>query len=232
MAISNPRDHDWILLPGTLCTDQVFGGFLDVLGVPVARRHPVALSLPNIQDYAAMLRTRADGAIVCGFSLGALVAAHLADQVNADEFVFFGLNPLPDDPDRAGGRRALARDVTTLGGAEAMRSRLPPMSGPNAIQAHAAVLAMADVAAPDIEAQTALALNRPGALAALAKSRAPVTILAGTEDLLTPPALGRMAADAAPRGQFIPLPGLGHYALLEDPDVCAQALLTPGDKRP
>lgn len=225
MGIEDLRNRDWLLLPGTLCTVEVFTGFLDALEIPETRRSLLALRHPAVEDYAETLEKRTPGAVLCGFSLGAIVAAHLADRCDATRIILFGLNPFADDPAKAPGRRNLARDVAARGGAGALMPGLPPLGGPSPETARAAILAMADAAARDIEAQTELALSRPGALDALSRARAPVFALTGSEDQMAPLAQGQAAADAAPRGMFKHIPGLGHYALLEDPMACARAVL-------
>ena len=229
MAIDGLRNCDWVLLPGTLCTGEVFGAVLDALGIPAGRRNPVSLRHPAIEAYGQVLTGHAEGAVVCGFSLGAIVAAHHADRLPAHRIILFGLTPFPDDPEKAAGRHELARDVMAMGGAPALMPRLPPVLGPRPDQARAAILAMADAAAPDIEAQTELALTRPGAMEALSQAQAPVLVLTGSEDRVTPAAQGQAAADAAPAGRFRRLPRLGHYALVEDPSACAQAIFEMED---
>ncbi|WP_085865068.1 alpha/beta fold hydrolase [Pseudooctadecabacter jejudonensis] len=223
MAIDELIERDWILLPGTLCTEDVFTPMLEAIGVPLHQRHAIRLDRPTIEDYAEVC-TRSEGAVVCGFSLGAIVAAHLADRLKAARIILFGVNPLADDPAKAEGRRALAWDVIMKGGGAALDARLPPLNGARPDVARAKVLGMAERAAADCDAQTALALSRPGALGVLAKTECPVLVLTGTDDTMAPPELGRQAADAAPRGQFFPLTRLGHYALLESPAACAVAL--------
>lgn len=225
MAIDDLRNRDWVLLPGTLCTGDIFSEFLDVLGVPENRRTTVSMGYATVEAYGETLTRQANETVFCGFSLGALVAAHHADRLAACRMILFGLNPFPDDPEKSEGRHALARDVQALGGATALRSRLAPMSGSNPERARALVLAMADAAAPDIEAQTNLALSRPGALKALSQSQSPVLVLTGSDDALAPPMQGQAAADMAPSGRFSLLPNLGHYALIEDPAACAQAVI-------
>lgn len=225
MAIEILRDRDWVLLPGTLCTGEVFGEFLDALGVMKARRRVVDLRYPNVEDYADTLAPLADGAVICGFSLGAIVAAHHAHRIDAHRVILFGLNPNPDDPAKAAGRHELVRDVRAIGGGAALATRLAPLAGADPGKGRADILAMADSAAPDIEAHTRLALTRPGAMEPLSNAHSPVLLLTGSEDALCPPVQGQAAADAAPRGTFMPLPGLGHYALVEDPFACARAVM-------
>ena len=230
MAIEDLRTRDWVLIPGTLCTEEVFTGFLDCIGIPTERRKPVRLRFPAVEDYADILAPIANGAVVCGFSLGAIVAAHLADRFSTSRTVLFGLNPYPDDPDKAAGRRALQRDVLDKGGASALLSRLPRLRGPDPDRACAAILAMANLASSDIEAQTALALTRPGALDALSRTRSPVQVMTGSQDDMAPALQGQIAAEAAPFGSFGSIPNLGHYALLEDASACADVFLELEDR--
>lgn len=230
MAIEDLRTRDWILLPGTLCTEEVFNGFLDCIGIPTAQRKPVRLRFAAVDDYAEILAPISQGAVLCGFSLGAIVAAHLADQFSTSRTVLFGLNPFPDDPAKAAGRRDLERDVRDKGGASALSSRLPRLRGTDPDRARATILAMADVASSDIEAQTALALTRPGALEALSRTRSPVQVMTGSQDDMAPALQGQTAAEAAPFGSFGDIPNLGHYALLEDASACADVFLELEDR--
>lgn len=225
MATDPTTSRPWVLLPGTLCTGAVFDAFLNVLGVPPAARRVVDLQYPHVEDYVDVLTTKVGpDAIVCGFSLGAIVVAHLAGRLDASQIVLFGLNPHADDPAKRDGRVALAKDVTKMGGMAALAGRLPPLAGPEPDTTRAHVLSMAGEAQNWIDAQTALALNRPGALSNLANARCPVTMLAGANDQHTPITLAQEAANAAPLGRVVELEGLGHYALVEDPGACARAL--------
>lgn len=227
MAIRPDDDRQWILLPGTLCTGAVFDAFLDAMGVPGAARHVIDLDSPRVGDYLARLAALSNGrAVICGFSLGAIVAAHLVDRITAAECLFFGLNPRPDDPVKRQGRLDLALDADRAGGAVALGPRLGRLAGPDPEGGRAFILAMAEAAGHHIHAQTRLALERPGALPALARALMPVTLLTGTADGQAPLELAQETVGAAPRGKLVPLEGLGHYALVEDPTACTQAVAT------
>lgn len=224
MATDDLAGENWVLLPGTLCSGAVFDPFLDALGVPPPRRHVIPLTRPSVGDYLPDMRGVAEGAVICGFSLGAIVAAHLADRLPAARMILFGLNPHADDPAKAPGRTALAADVAGQGGRAALAPRLPPLGGADPEATRATLLEMAEACGVDIDAQTTLALTRPGALPALSRAAMPVLTLTGSDDRQAPAELGRAAAQAAPRGSFRPLPGLGHYALVEDPVACARTV--------
>lgn len=224
MATNDLSNRPWLLLPGTLCTTAVFDGFLAALGVGGRTRSHVTLDRPKLADYQSDFdRLHAD-TIICGFSLGAIVAAHFADQITANRMILFGINPYPDDPAKAPARHALAQDVKQRGGAAALETRLSDVSGPNPAATRALICQMAEHTSPHIAAQTQLALTRPGALPALAQAQMPVLAATGTQDHAAPPAQARAAAEAAPSGQFAALDGLGHFALLEDPKACAKAV--------
>ena len=224
MATEPARGRRWILLPGTLCTGAVFNPFLDALGVPFAARHVVELRHPVIEDYLPHLAALDDPhAVICGFSLGASVAAHLVDRIMAADCLLFGLNPRADDPAMRQGRLDLAVDVGRLGGAAALDLRLGKLAGPDPAGARLRILQDAATAADNIGAQTRLALERPGALPSLSRATMRVTCLTGTADGQAPLALAREAAVTALRGQVVALEGLGHYALIENPKACAMA---------
>lgn len=223
MATDELKPRSWLLLPGTLCTGAVFDGFLDALNVPQHERRVILLDRPDVIDYLQDMKEMTDAnTVVCGFSLGAIVAAHLADQLLASRFLLFGLNPHADDPAKREGRHALARDVHQYGGASALASRLPQLAGQDPERARTLILAMAEATTAAIDAQTALALSRLGALPSLARTQVPVTLLTGTRDGQAPLDLARTAADATSQVSLIPIPDLGHYALLEDPNACSQ----------
>ena len=225
MATDRLSESPWLLLPGTLCTAAVFDDFLDVLGVGTAQRHALSLNSPCIRDYGAAFADIPADTVVCGFSLGAIVAAHHANQMTAGKLMLFGLNPYPDDPSKAAGRHDLAADVIANGGAAALKARALAVHGPDTAKTREAIYQMANETTPLIDAQTRLALTRPGALPALAQARMPVLSLTGSHDQNASTAQGLAAAEAAPHGRFICLEGLGHYALLEDPAACAKAAL-------
>lgn len=221
MATNALREKPWILLPGTLCNADVFDPFLDFVGVEKALRHHIVLKHAQPEDYLPELQKFVStDAVVCGFSLGAIVAAHLADRVDASQLLLFGLNPYADDPAKAAGRLDMEAAVRAEGGRTALESRLPPIHGPSPSLAREHILCMADKVDEYIGAQTALALNRPGAMNALAAASCPIRLLTGSNDSSAPFELAQAAAKVAVDGQALMLDGLGHYALVEDPELC------------
>ncbi len=230
MDIDALREKRWILLPGTLCNAEVFDSFLDIVGVEKALRYPIPLRHARPEAYLPELNELMHpGAVVCGFSLGALVAAHLADRLDASALVLFGLNPFADDPAKAPDRQNLATAVLAEGGRAALGSRLPPILGPSPAQTREHILSMAEGTADFIGEQTTLALTRPGAMTALAAARCPIRLLTGSADTTAPFVLAQAAAKVAVDGRALVLDGLGHYALLENSKLCYSTLKREGD---
>lgn len=220
-------DRQWHLLPGTLCTDAVFDAFLEILGVSRSKRRTVELSKPAVEDYRPYFETEiGERDIICGFSLGAIVAAHHADLLNENSLLLlFGINPMADDPAKAEGRLALCADVLDKGGRHALETRLDGLRGRMTPDHFELLLNMADETTHLIGAQTQLALSRPGALNAVGNAPGKVHVFNGTGDDQCTPELAKRVAITAPFGACHLLDGLMHYSFLEDPDKCAQAVL-------
>ena len=231
MAIDRLTSSPWLLLPGTLCKGEVFNGLLDALAVPSANRQPVVLDRPSVESYTDLYSWTSQCTIVCGFSLGTIVAAHLSGWMAALCLVLFGIDPYADDPAKAERRDDLLRDVAAKGGAVAIASRIPALHGtdPDAVRSN--ILTMADESSGLIDVQTRLALGRPDVLPILSTAQYPVIALSGELDKSTPPRHGQAAADTAPRGHFQCLEGLGHFALLEAPVACANTMMQFEDRK-
>ena len=112
MDIKLDDGRPWVLLPGTLCTGAVFDGFLDAVGVPKIARRVVEMRYSHVDDYLQTLKALCTPeTVICGFSLGSIVAAHHADQLPVSAFFLFGLTPYADDPAKRESRLALATDI-------------------------------------------------------------------------------------------------------------------------
>ena len=80
--------------------------------------------------------------------------------------------------------------------------------------------APAEVVVTDLEACDAF-----DAEPELAELKVPITLLAGSEDHLTPPRLSRRLSDRAPNAELHVLKGQGHMLPLERPETVAEAAL-------
>ncbi len=79
----------------------------------------------------------------------------------------------------------------------------------------------------DVIAEFYPTLMRHDKFAALDRLRdIPAVIVCGERDVLTPPEHSREIAEALPRARLLLVPGAGHQALMEDPDLVNEALQT------
>lgn len=216
----------WILLPGTLCTGAVFTPMLDALGIAPERRTVVVMDRPRVEDYRAVLSAAGPQDVICGFSLGAIAAAHNLDRAGGRAAVLIACNPRADPPDRRPGRlelsaRVAAGDTRAAMAAGWERAVAPARRSDTALKD--AITTMAVESADLIAAQTELALSRPGAAAAIASSQMPVLFVTGTDDVVTPPDLAREAATNGDHALAI-IPGAGHFLPLERPAETSAAI--------
>ncbi|MEO0637484.1 MAG: alpha/beta hydrolase [Pseudomonadota bacterium] len=216
----------WVLLPGTLATPEVFAPLMQALQIASHRRQVIELDKPHVNDYRAQLADAIQpGDVVCGFSLGAITAAHnLAALSRASAIILLACTPHPDPPENRTGRNIL-RDRVLAGeardwvaeNADAMVAR------PDGVMIDK-IADMAEACVHLIAAQTELAASRPGALEAIKNTQVPIFFVTGMRDRLTPPERVRDLVEQASSATLITIDGLGHYALIEDPQKVANAI--------
>ncbi|MBT0781443.1 alpha/beta hydrolase [Paracoccus sp. pheM1] len=214
----------WWLIPGTLCTAEVFAPLLAELGVSNGDCRVVRLDRPAVEDYTAELAAIRPEDVVLGFSLGAILAAHHLDHIRARTVVLLAANPFPDVPEKRAARLAMLEQARQRGAAAALAEGLSSQLGAGAAdrpEIWQRILAMAEGGEAVLEAQTQLALSRPGATPMIAAAQGRVLFLSGSADPAAPP--DRAASAAALGGhRFELVEGAGHYLPLEAPGACAR----------
>ena len=224
--MSSGMSRKWILVPGTLCSGQVFAPLLDELGVEQNACRIIVPDAPDVRDYTDRLREAVTGGeIVCGFSLGALILAHnLAALKHAHSDVLLASNPCADPPENRANRETL-RDRLLAGGArDWVTENWATMSTSKREDLRNFVASMAEETVELVAAQTELAASRPGALDDLAETELPLIFVTGAEDQLTPPNLLSTVVDSAKHAQLHVIADLGHFALIEAPGQVAKAI--------
>ena len=68
-------------------------------------------------------------------------------------------------------------------------------------------------------------LRRPTGLPAYRSIAAPVLVIGFSDDVVTPPYLGREVADAMPNGRYLQIPDAGHLGFFERPQAVNAAML-------
>ena len=192
---------------------------------------------PSPADYADALRALADALdlrrfFLVGHSLGALIAGVFAagpSGARVEKLVLASPTPGFASAEPEALRVKIEQrieDMTRLGPARLAEQRarhlLSPGASPEAIERVRVAMASLNPGAY-IQAVRMLA---QGDLQALApRISRPTLVTSGTSDLITPEASCRRIAAALPRGEYVPLPGLGHASYVEDPGAFESALI-------
>lgn len=169
-------------------------------------------------------------AVVCGLSMGGYAALALceAHPERVRALVLADTRSGADAPEAREKRLATAQEVEEKGAGVLVEPMVPRLLGAGTlerdpelrrwVERRIAAASPAGVAA----AQRGMAA-RPDRGAVLAGLRAPVLILVGEEDVLTPPEESRRMQREAPGSELVVLPGAGHLANLEQPEAFNRA---------
>jgi pimeloyl-ACP methyl ester carboxylesterase len=218
-----------VCLHGLLSTPAVWDRVETALGRPVVRP-----ALPDSDDFEGMADTIAaalpERCLLVGHSLGGYLA--LSVQARAPDRVA-GLALVSAtaaaDPDR---QRAIRRKVVAWAQgagidalAESLADTLLAETRRGDAELRGMMLAMARETGLDTFARHQAAIaSRPDRTGRLAGIACPLLAVTGAEDTVTPPEAGRAMAEAAPRGSFRLLDGVGHMAPLEAPEAVAEEI--------
>ncbi|HTI34881.1 MAG TPA: alpha/beta fold hydrolase [Miltoncostaea sp.] len=178
---------------------------------------PVAADHERRQSgFGGLLPTSA----VAGLSLGGYVALALAARHpgRLRALVLSNTRAEPDTPEAAEGRHASAAQVRAEGPAPFLDGFVPRMVAPGADAALREARAIADDQDPEgvaraLEALAGRADRRPD----LHAMDVPALVVAGAEDVLTPPALSEGLVAALPDARLHVVEGAGHLTVLERP---------------
>ena len=180
------------------------GGLLDGLGL--ARVHLLGHSLGGL--IAACFAARHPGRL-----MSVALSDAAAGYLNASEEI------------RVGRLEARILAMTTLGPAEVARRRAREVLSPGAPDGiYEKVYAVQSRVRPEGYAQAARMLHGSDIFADAAAIRAPALVMYGSEDSVTPEAIGRDIAAAIQGARYVTLEGLGHASYVEGPGAFNAAL--------
>ncbi|MDC0062762.1 alpha/beta hydrolase [Candidatus Puniceispirillum sp.] len=218
-----------IFIPGLLCTEFLFAKQRANLAnaglICNTRQHD------SINEMAQAALDQCRGALVpIGLSMGGYVALEMARLAPA-RIAGMGLlstNAGVDNDERANARRQAIRLATHKGFKGITRSFLSKLISKTARDDGVLadnILAMArDIGRVGFVRQQTAILGRRDQKDTLANFNAPVLVLCGTLDVLTPPKLSIEMADLAPDATLKFLHGIGHLSSLEAPRAVTTAL--------
>lgn len=228
-----------VLIPGLLCTKELFHDQLQALSDLTARNPAVdepkiadTLSHDSIGGMAAAALAATSGSIVTiGLSMGGHVALEMA-RLAPDRVLGLALLSTSHKSDTTKKRR---QRMATIEMAETnkfcgvTRHLLGSFLSPAALSDEllvAGVLQMAqDVGRHVFISQQTAILNRREQSDTLANYKGEVMVLCGLLDKLTPPSLSCKMAALAPHADLHLLPDTGHLSSLEAPEAVIDAVM-------
>lgn len=218
-----------IFIPGLLCTGFLFAKQRAALSnsglIGDTRQHD------SINEMAQLALDQCTGALLpVGLSMGGYVALEMA-RLAPERIVgmaLLGTNAGVDTNERANERRRAIKLATHEGFSGITRSFLSQLVSKTVpVDSELAnnILAMAsDVGRLGFVRQQTAILGRRDQRDTLAGFGAPVLVLCGTSDVLTPPKFSEEMANLAPNATLILLDGVGHLSSLEAPGAVSTAL--------
>jgi pimeloyl-ACP methyl ester carboxylesterase len=211
-----------LLLPGLLCTRELFAEQLPALGTVA---EPVVVELTRDETVAAMaervLAQAPPSFALAGLSMGGYVALEIMRRApqRVSRLALLDTQARPDTPEATERRLELMATAELDDFAKVADALIPRFLHPEHIPALAPVVRrMAAATGKDAFARQQRAIMaRIDSRADLGRISCPTLVLCGREDALTPPALHEEMAAAIPDATLVVLPRCGHLAPLERP---------------
>ena len=218
-----------IFIPGLLCTEWVFHSQVD--GVPGKAVFADICQHDTINAIAQSALSQVDGAVVpIGLSMGGYIALEMARlaPTRISAMALFSTNCRQDDMAQRAYREQTIK-LASQGGFQGMTRHflskcLSPVALANTAIVDGVLTMAADVGSDVFVKQQKAILGRRDQHDTLAAFSAPLLIICGSDDKLTPPHLSQEMAALAQHADMRLLPDVGHLSTLEAPMLCRMAL--------
>ncbi|RZL89489.1 MAG: alpha/beta fold hydrolase [Variovorax sp.] len=232
MAENSPMPR-LVLLPGLACDHRLWEAQvaalpsnLDVRVSDAHMRHDRIEAMA-----AAVLGEHAGPLVLCGASMGGMIALEAARQApeRIVALALLGTNARPETPEMYELRKSAielfergeARDVIELNAGFAFH---PDQAADEALVGRYVELVL-DAGAEQLIRQNRALMQRPDARSHLAALRCPVLVLCGDSDRLTPPECSREIAATVTQAELVWVAQCGHMLTMEKPEVVNATLL-------
>jgi pimeloyl-ACP methyl ester carboxylesterase len=202
----------------------------DVAGIGESDTGPVGME-DQARVAAGLLDVlRMEKAVICGVSMGGYAAFSFA-RIFPERLlglILADTRPAADTADARAGRQKSAAFVLQHGSAELAKQLVPKFIAP-AAQANEAIAGavrrMIEAAPPKVVAELLTALGgRRDSSDLLTSIKTPTLVISGSEDAITPAAEAREWSAKIANSTYVEIPGAGHLANLERPDVFNRAV--------
>ncbi|MEL7237501.1 MAG: alpha/beta hydrolase [Planctomycetota bacterium] len=213
------------LIPGeVLCPDlRGFGQHLNAEPCSVAEH---AGELHGLLEHREVLPC-----VLCGLSMGGYVAMEFAEQFPDDVVGLMLLNTraAADNDTQRGGRDRMLRTVRRKGTAGVAEQMVPMLLSESTIEREPALVesvtaAILDCLPRTIENGTVAMRERVDCTDAMRAVDAPVSVIAGELDSITPPNVMRSLHECFDDSEFHVIEGAGHLTCLEQPAAVAKQI--------
>lgn len=222
-----------ILLPGLASNAVMWQHQLAVLPhalePAVTAVHSRCESIPQMAQ--ALLQAHAGDLILCGASMGGIIAMEVARQAPArvKGLALLGTNARPETPDMAKLREAAIEFFKQGRVKEVLTVNLPMAFHPSRAKDETLTQTYLDfvlAAGPDqLIRQNRAIMSRPDARLHLPQVTCPTLVMCGDADQLTPPECSREIAALIPGADLVTIDHCGHMLTMERPDAVNTALL-------
>ncbi len=221
-----------VLVPGLLCTAEVFGPQIPALWPYGPITIASTLSGDTIADMArAILATAPPRFALAGISMGGYISLEIMRQApeRVIKLALLDTSARPDTPEQTNERRAFVARARA-GEFEALLSQsLPFILHPSRLDDPAMVALNVrmgrTVGVEAMARQQEAIIGRADSRPALGAISVPTLVMVGDSDRLAPPDRAQEIAAGIPGARLIIIPECGHAAPTERPDIVNRALV-------
>ncbi|MEP6791114.1 MAG: alpha/beta fold hydrolase [Ramlibacter sp.] len=180
---------------------------------------------------AALLAGHEGGLVLCGASMGGIIAMEAVRQApqRIAGLALLGTNARPETAEMRALREAAIELFDAGRAAEVIEPNVALAFHPQQAADRALTQAYLDfvlgAGAHQLARQNRAIIGRPDASAHLSRVTCPTLVMCGEDDQLTPPEYSKEIASLVPAARLVIVPQCGHMLTMEQPEIVNAALL-------